>query len=74
MAAPLSFYLEQADAAARSAASATLDNQREIFLRSEKTWREIAERTAATAMSRAERDAATAVAAQERQTEHAHGS
>lgn len=37
-------YITQADACAREAAAATLDNVRERCLRSEKSWRSMAER------------------------------
>lgn len=37
-------YIAQADACAREAAAATLDNVRERCLRSEKSWRLMAER------------------------------
>jgi len=37
-------YLTQADACARQAAEATLDNVRERCLRAEKSWRDMADR------------------------------
>lgn len=57
MTVPFDFYSEQAAKCARSAAEATLDNQRETFLRSEKAWQVLADRTAATAAARAAREA-----------------
>jgi len=65
MSATSNHYIAQADACAREAAAATLDNVRERCLRSEKSWRDMADRQlrAETMRSRlaeekAERDAA----------------
>jgi hypothetical protein len=38
------YFMDQADACARDAAAATLDNVRERCLRSEKSWRAMADR------------------------------
>ena len=41
---PLSFYLDRAADSRRAAKAATLDNVRERFLLSERTWRDLAAR------------------------------
>jgi hypothetical protein len=58
MAAPATFYLEQAEKCSRSAEASTLDRQREIFLRSRAAWLLLAEREQEVQAGRAERDKA----------------
>ena len=69
MAEPTVFYRQQAENCAKSAANAALDNQREIFLRSERAWQALAERTAVTSAERLLREARSAET-----REAAHGS
>lgn len=57
------FATERADEAARSAASAELDNVRDRALRSEAAWRAMASQARKTAEARRVREAATAAAA-----------
>ncbi|MEM9086403.1 MAG: hypothetical protein AAGB23_10815 [Pseudomonadota bacterium] len=51
------FYLDRADAAAKAAKEAKLDNVRERELRSEKTWRGLAEQARMGAEAREKADA-----------------
>lgn len=60
------FYIERADAAARAADEAVLDNVRERELRSEKTWLGLAEQARGAAEERAKAAEDRAKAAQDR--------
>ncbi len=69
------FYQERADAAAKEAAEASLQNVRDRALRSEAAWREMADRARETDRerkiadrARAERREAEAIAAEQRAT------
>ncbi len=57
------FATERAEEAARTAASAQLENVRERALRSEAAWRAMASQARKTAEARRAREAATAAAA-----------
>lgn len=56
MAQSYEFYSERAEAAAKAAKAATLENVRERELRSEKTWRALAEKARKTATDREKAD------------------
>jgi hypothetical protein len=58
MAAPATFYLEQAEICARSAAATLLGNQRETFLRSRAAWLALAARDIEVQAGRAAREQA----------------
>ncbi|MEO1731096.1 MAG: hypothetical protein AAFR64_10180 [Pseudomonadota bacterium] len=60
MAQAYEFYIERAEAAAKAAEVAVLDNVRERELRSEKTWRGLAEQARQGAEERLKADAARA--------------
>ena len=59
---PHSFYLERAADSRRAAKTATLDNVRERFLLSERTWRDLAARAKRVAAVQARLVASTAAA------------
>lgn len=57
MAVSTQFYLDQAAECGRNAASATLQNQREVLLKAQAAWQAMADRAIRTATERDRRDA-----------------
>jgi hypothetical protein len=57
MAQPETFYVQQAENCGKSAAAATLDNERQKFLDAQAAWQSLADATARTQAEAAKRDA-----------------
>lgn len=57
MSTPASFYRQQAENCARSAAATKLPNQRDTFLRAEAAWQDMADRSQRTVDARVVREA-----------------
>jgi hypothetical protein len=65
MAAPHTFYLEQAENCGKAADKAILPNEREKFLRAQASWEALANKSAKALADRAEREAQSELARSE---------